>query len=200
MSTIPIPCNDDTLKDPFYRYKRSELKIDKCSNYLKLDNLDQIAKQLKVDQKIIISNIKKYLNCNITIVNNKVCIKGKSEDDIDNMLEKFIVEKVICPNCNYPELELNPESDNYNSCNSCGHCINKKEDNNEKLTKDNSTKDNSTKDNSTKDNSTKDNSTKVKTKSISKKDSKIMAREERQKQIENARKAKKEKEESDDSE
>ena len=172
MNTIPIPCNDDTLKDPFYRYKRSELKIDKCSNYLKLDNLDQIAKQLKVDQKIIISNIKKYLNCNITIVNDKVCIRGKSEDDIDNMLEKFIVEKVICPKCNYPELELNPESDNYNSCNSCGHCMNKKEDN--------------------------DDDKKIKT--ISKKESKKMAREEKQKQILNARKAKKEKEESSDSE
>ena len=165
MNTIPIPCNDDTLKDPFYRYKRSELKIDKCSNYLKLDNLDQIAKQLKVDQQIIINNIRKYLNCSIKIINEKVCISGKSENDIDNMLEKFIVENIICPKCNYPELELN-----YNTCNSCGHSINKYEENHDEK--------------------------KLKIK-ISKKESKQMAREEKQKQILNARKAKKEEESSD---
>ena len=126
MQKIPIPNNIKTISDPSYRYQRDEIIIRQNKQYFVLDNLNNIAKQLMIEEKEIIDFIQKYPKLNIKMIDNKVGINVGfnviSEQDIKNMIEKFIINYIICQECSYPELDvLDKNSSTYNICKSCGY-------------------------------------------------------------------------------
>jgi translation initiation factor 2 beta subunit (eIF-2beta)/eIF-5 len=121
MPRIPIPNNEKTSVDPNYRYQRDTLIISKSGQYSVMDNLDQICKQLMIDDKSdIINFIPKYLKQSVKMIGNKVGAKVNSDDSLEDMLEYYIIKNVICSNCSLPEINMNKCSERYMTCNSCG--------------------------------------------------------------------------------
>jgi translation initiation factor 2 beta subunit (eIF-2beta)/eIF-5 len=121
MSRIHIPNNDHTRMDPSYRYQRNQLVASKTKQFYVIENLDLICTQLKVDKSEFIAYIPKYLKQGIKMFGDKIGVKIQSEHVLEEMLESFILEYIICPKCSYPEIELDSKSDNYLVCNGCGH-------------------------------------------------------------------------------
>jgi hypothetical protein len=132
MSRIPIPNNDHTRMDPSYRYQRNQLIASKTKQFYVIENLDLVCSQLKVDKSEVIAHIPKYLKQGTKMFGDKIGVKIQSEDALEEMIESFIIKNVICPRCAYPEIELNPKSNNHLTCNSCGqNCKEKSKDTND---------------------------------------------------------------------
>jgi translation initiation factor 2 beta subunit (eIF-2beta)/eIF-5 len=128
MNSIPIPNNSHTARDPSYRYKRDMLVISKSGKHFVIDNLDTVCTQTKINKADIIKFMPKHFKQPIKMFCDKVGVKVNSTEAteaIENMLETYIVNNIICSNCAYPELEMNKTSDNYMVCNSCGHNMSK---------------------------------------------------------------------------
>ncbi len=99
-----------SVQDPFYRYKRHQLKIHLTGGgngkVTKIENLNKISKQLErtVDQ------LSKWFSSDLNTpivqleeTHNHV-LKGHFQQNIlESSLEKFIKEFVLCSKCNYPE-------------------------------------------------------------------------------------------------
>lgn len=123
MNKIPIPFNQHTLNDPNYRYKRDKICLKPNGQFDIIDNLNQIAKQLNVNPSILVNHLKstsaqsfkQFVSKNIT----KYAIKtnSKTAEEIDNMLELFILSHLICPRCKLPEISTS----DFESCNACGY-------------------------------------------------------------------------------
>lgn len=122
MVKIPIPNTIDNQLDPSYRYQREKLSISKQGQYYILDNIDTIIKQINSYSNSI-EKIKSYLsnklNQSIIIDKKTGLLKVKSIPiDIDDYIENYIKEYIICDTCNKPELNEN------NICNCCGNIKN----------------------------------------------------------------------------
>ena len=115
MSKIPIPNNKNTQIDPTYRYMRNQIQISKSGQFIILDNIDQICKQLKVNKSVLVDWIPKYLGQSIKIINDKIAIKSKTIDELELMIECFILKYICCKKCLLPEIIIDK-----NICNSCG--------------------------------------------------------------------------------
>lgn len=103
--------------DPHYRYKREKVRtIFNNKDSTTLVNITQIAKQLKVDPSQITNYLQK--KCGMTIFGFSIRSKNKiAEESLENQLEKFIREFVLCPKCKLPELKDG-------GCNACGYSEN----------------------------------------------------------------------------
>lgn len=115
-STALINIGGDS-NDPHYRYKREKIKtLFNNKDSTTLVNITQIAKQLKVDPSQITNYLQK--KCGMTIFGISIRSKNKiSEENIENQIEKFIKEFVLCPKCKLPELKDG-------GCNACGYSEN----------------------------------------------------------------------------
>ena len=109
--SVPIPNNDKTKCDDFYRYKREILVFQKTGCTFVITNLQKVAKQLKVPS----DHLSKYLakNCGQPILDGN---KIKSiPSNVESTVEKYIQKYVLCMRCNLPEL-----LDSGWICKSCG--------------------------------------------------------------------------------
>ncbi len=116
MSKVNIPKSNT---DPFFRYKRDEIKIQILNNnggVTKLMNIEAIASTLNSSVKSILNYFKKKLN---TTVMEKDCTIKKVEtvSKVEEILESYIKENVLCPKCVNPEFT---EQNNKKTCKACG--------------------------------------------------------------------------------
>lgn len=118
------------VEDPHYRYKmpRLQLKIEGKGNGIKTNivNLQDAAKALRVPTEYPLKFLGHELGSQ-TIYKEKgkdvtSIINGSfKEDDIKNMLDKFIEKYVLCPNCKYPEMSMKVKAGKISGqCNACG--------------------------------------------------------------------------------
>ena len=70
------------IDDPFYRYTMTKLNVTKLRNKIAIDNLEQVAKDLDRDPKLIIDHFKKKLNLSITYKNNLLTLPSNMEYSI----------------------------------------------------------------------------------------------------------------------
>ena len=111
--TINIPSD---MIDPFYRYKRHPIVV----NYIKknngittLENIIIIAKELNRNRKDIIKFLQKQIGVSI---NNKNQInKIIPQELLEEYLEIYINNNVLCKKCNNPETDIQ-----LNCCLACG--------------------------------------------------------------------------------
>lgn len=117
MSNVNIP---RSVEDPFYRYTRQTIKlkhIAKNGGMTVLENLDQIALAIGVQTSFLAKVIMKGLNTSLVKV--PISLRGVfSSNDIENIIESFIIAYVICPNCDNPEFL---EKKKKRICKACGH-------------------------------------------------------------------------------
>lgn len=96
-----------TVIDPYYRYKRSKVDLIPSGKYYVWKNFHEICKQIHADERDIYSKIRKTLCQNMTICNEGLKIKNTNVHDLDNALEKYINENILCRKCRLPELKNN---------------------------------------------------------------------------------------------
>lgn len=111
-------------QDGFYRYQRHFLKTSVKNNKTIIENLNIISSEINRDH----SDVSKYLSINLntsfSIHLKTVILNGTFETlYLDDILEKFITEYVICEKCGNPETVFGyPRQSTVGiTCNSCGH-------------------------------------------------------------------------------
>jgi uncharacterized Zn finger protein (UPF0148 family) len=112
---VPIP---SSVKDAFYRYKREVIHLvqeHKNGVQSRLVNLEKIANQLKVSHDNLTKHLRKHLQCHIA---NGVIPGKMSVAAVEEALEVYIEEHVLCKRCRLPEL-VGAKGDV--RCNACGH-------------------------------------------------------------------------------
>jgi len=121
MSNINIP--KDNL-DPFYRYQRSIIQSEtnsKNGGTTILTNLDKIAKDIYRTTDDLIKVLKKQLATSIQFKNNCIIIKGYHKAEVlDNIIEDYIKNNVLCELCGNPETLPIGKNQKY-QCQACGN-------------------------------------------------------------------------------
>lgn len=105
--------------DPFFRYKREEIKIQILNNnggVTKLMNIESIASTLNAPVKDLLNYFKKKLNAQI-IEKEFVIKKVETISKLEEFLESYIKEKILCTQCANPEFT---EQNNKKTCKACG--------------------------------------------------------------------------------
>ena len=120
MSKVNIPKSNN---DPCFRYKRDYIKIQIVNNnggVTKLLNIEAIAQTLNVSVKDILSYFKKKLN--VTIIEKDLIIKKvETVNKLEDLLEEYIKNNVLCTQCNNPEFtESVDKKTKLKTCKACG--------------------------------------------------------------------------------
>lgn len=114
-SKIPVPNNDKTKDDPFYRYKRDILNVKTVGSYNVLTNLNKICTAFKLDVDKFIAILQKKVGCKFVYDKELDAYKTKSNlDKAESYFELYLLLTVVCVKCMLPECFDNV-------CNACGH-------------------------------------------------------------------------------
>lgn len=116
MSKVNIP---KSIIDPFYRYRRDEIKIQVLNNnggVTKIVNVESICKALNISIKELFSFYKKKLNV-ATIEKDFIIKKVETINKLEEILEEYIKLNVLCPQCSNPEFI---DKDGKKTCKACG--------------------------------------------------------------------------------
>lgn len=102
MSKVNIP---QSKNDFHYRYKRDIIKTNNLKNKLQISNTEKISKEIYRTPEQIAKFLKIQTASNVTVENGLITFntQTKTAKELDDFLEKFIVEKVLCKNCENPE-------------------------------------------------------------------------------------------------
>lgn len=113
MSQVNIPKDNP---DPFYRYRRPILSVKPGkANTTILTNIDDVAKAIARSPREIVS----YFKTSLGTSGNDNSLKGSfSSAQLEDLLEEFIEENVLCPTCGNPETFFDKKG-NMN-CKACG--------------------------------------------------------------------------------
>jgi translation initiation factor 2 beta subunit (eIF-2beta)/eIF-5 len=139
--------NIGNTTDPFYRYRRPKAIITTKFNKISITNLEEIATALHTKSSYILHYFKLKLSVPIGTKGEIQCNLNK--DGIENVINQFIEEYILCEICKLPELfiqkditSIAPEKSNkinqsnqskvYFVCKACGHSVEIKEN---KMTK-----------------------------------------------------------------
>ena len=122
--TIP-----EGIEDPFYRYWREEIAIENSKSKIELKNIETIMEILNRDLKEFEFYLKKHLKRSLKIVTSGesklIEIPNKSSKVLDfnleNLLEKYICEYVICDKDKNPETYIEISDKIIKKCKSCGN-------------------------------------------------------------------------------
>tara|TARA_B100000902_G_C27305829_1_gene915424 strand:+ start:1110 stop:1502 length:393 start_codon:yes stop_codon:yes gene_type:complete len=110
-----------SITDPFYRYRREEIKISNQKLGIYIDNLDEIANSIYINPKTIMKYIQKKTGSKSK--DNILYNKNITKNELDNILEELI-NIIICNKCNNPEIKFNKEKKKlFKSCAACGNTI-----------------------------------------------------------------------------
>ena len=107
MTTINL---NDSLSDPFYRYKMSRLIVKFEKNGTLLVNIMEIAKQLNRPA----CHLMKYLSYRkaTRFDVKKMSLAGRHQAaDLQPLIVDYVREFVICPQCDNPETSLERQSE-----------------------------------------------------------------------------------------
>lgn len=124
MSKVNIPRNQE---DPFYRYTRPVIKISYTKKNIIIENMYAAVKAINRDIVEVSTYMRPFVGRQVIIEDNIATIPnfdGKPLEikDIDDILEKFISEFVICKKCGNPETIYVHEKKSVSiSCSACGY-------------------------------------------------------------------------------
>jgi len=114
-----------SVNDPTYRYKRDKIEIviqNTNGGITKLLNIDKIALQLGCEVNEILKFLKKKANTGIIEKNGPFLRKSETVDNLENIIEDFISECILCPLCKNPEFTAEHlKKTCIKTCKACGH-------------------------------------------------------------------------------
>lgn len=105
--------------DPFARYRRARIIIRAGkANTTVWTNSAQISHQLYRDPAELVKYLQRKLGTNTRLANGEIVIKGSfTVQQLEDYLETYIQEFVLCPQCGNPETALIDDS---RVCKACG--------------------------------------------------------------------------------
>lgn len=112
--------NIDGSTDSYYRYKRSKLTIQHITgNRTRIDNIKTLSKELSRPSDEVMKVLS--ILCNTQIVNTN-CLQGQySVEILEQKLQKYINECILCGKCNNPETIYFKKGNSVGKgCNACG--------------------------------------------------------------------------------
>jgi translation initiation factor 5 len=122
MPKVNIPSSN---RDPTYRYKRDKIEIviqNTQGGITKLLNLDKIALQIGTTQDDLLKFLKKKANTSVIEKNGPFLRKSETVDNLEKMLEEYILKEVLCPKCSNPEFTSEKvEKTEVKTCKACGY-------------------------------------------------------------------------------
>ena len=108
-----------------YRYKRDRIEItiqNTNGGMTKLLNIDKIALQLGSIQEELLKFLKKKANTSIIEKNGIFLRKIESVDNIEKIIEEFIIKYVLCQQCSNPEfIAEKVNNTEVKTCKACGY-------------------------------------------------------------------------------
>jgi len=111
--------------DPTYRYKRDKVEItiqNTNGGITKLLNIDKISQQLGSTEEDILKFLKKKANTSIIEKNGPFLRKTETVENLEVMLEEYIVKEILCGNCNNPEFTAEKVDKTFiKTCKACGY-------------------------------------------------------------------------------
>jgi translation initiation factor 2 beta subunit (eIF-2beta)/eIF-5 len=135
--TEPIRGNKE-ITDPYYRYQMATMSVKKERTRICIQNLDQIAKDLKLPCKdVLVTYIGKKVSAQLKVekvekveqsqshLQERVTMPGNMDcDSVKQSIYPFIDAFVLCPRCTLPELSYagnGTKTDVMISCAACGY-------------------------------------------------------------------------------
>lgn len=117
MSLVNIPQQN---VDPFARYKRNQLTATIQKGFTIIPNFGTLCLQIYRTPEFVSGRLKKELGTAITVDKDGTCkIRGVfSWQTIDDLVEKVIVDNVLCKKCANPETICKKTKI---ICKACGH-------------------------------------------------------------------------------
>ena len=113
---INIP---QTVSDPFYRYQRPKVSIEKQKLGIRIPNIDTLGKSIYLKPGTIMKFWQKKVGCQSK--KDILYSKKSTVNELDNLLEELIV-MLLCPKCENPEFDISREKKKINiKCKACGN-------------------------------------------------------------------------------
>lgn len=107
--------------DPFYRYQRPKVIIEKAKLGVRFLNINDVAKAIELSDKSIMKFLQKKNGCKAK--NDVLFNKTITESILDDQVEELI-NKLICQVCKNPEFEIYSEKKKgFIKCKACGNEI-----------------------------------------------------------------------------
>jgi translation initiation factor 5 len=133
MSKIHLATKESALTDPSYRYQIDKLDIKAQGKQGNMTtyflNSEEIASKISRSSKLFGKYISNSLSCPSGFDKEKSCLTFKGTYSYDQILKyfmEFVQVYVLCPICDYPEIQLYNQKDKgkklgiYYHCESCG--------------------------------------------------------------------------------
>lgn len=114
--------NIDGSTDPFYRYKRSRLELEVRRDRVIIKNAGKISRELNRDIGLISKYLNLLISTQISVKNETIEIKKiLSEKELNDYLQIFIDNYVLCKKCNNPETIIGRRGNQIEmNCSACG--------------------------------------------------------------------------------
>jgi translation initiation factor 2 beta subunit (eIF-2beta)/eIF-5 len=105
MSKVNIPKSND---DPFHRYCRNMPILTNVKTKTLLTNTNEICKAIYRTPQQISKWLSTKIGCPVSVEKNGMLTfnsRSLTPDTLENAIEEYITEKVLCINCENPETE-----------------------------------------------------------------------------------------------
>lgn len=121
MSRVNVPKDN---MDPAYRYWRPVVKTAPKKNKLQVINTGEIAKAIYKTPQQIAQFIKIDKSEPVSLEDGLITFNTQSKNalEIDDLIERFVIKKVLCKKCGLPQTEYQVEKGKgHTYCACCGH-------------------------------------------------------------------------------
>ncbi len=115
---------DNTINDPFYRYKMENVMIINHGVKQAFTNIDSICKSINRNKDDLLKFLKKYFGSAFEYKLGFVLTtkKDMSKDDLQSAIFKYIDENVLCKKCRNPETIITKnKKKTMQVCSACSH-------------------------------------------------------------------------------
>lgn len=104
------------------RFETPNVETRKDGKRTVLENIGEIAKKVNRSKRRVSKNIQDRLGTAGILENEELVLKGKfRKHEIEDELENYIEERVICPECGAPDTTVKVEKEvEYLKCQACG--------------------------------------------------------------------------------
>lgn len=125
--TVTIPRN--LSFDPYHRYRRIVLEVTWISKHggtsvVSSAEFRILAHQLGRKEEVLQKYIRQQLGAPINFVGDQLHMRTKiTSHGLDDIIEKFVLEKILCGTCDNPETILASDGNSW-TCKACGAITN----------------------------------------------------------------------------
>ncbi len=126
---------NNKIEDPFYRYKRKKINVEKRRNTCAITNLQAVAKSMDQEPEYLLEFFKHKFNLRFKESNGEyITTKSLTTEEVEESINDFTEHYVLCNTCRLPETEYYLEKEKLRvKCRACGSIYNMKSSSTKKV-------------------------------------------------------------------